>query len=1147
MPRRKGSAGPRVPRPHRDAVAFGLAFAAALTGYTLTLPPSITLEDAGELAVAANWLGVPHPPGYPIWTFLTWLVQWIFQGATHAGHPNPAWGAAFASALFGAGACGFLAALTARCCRDLAANLPAGPSRILPLWKSWAVGLGAGLLLSLSVQTLPWAIGGGLWAITALGILALTLLRFLPDEAAGWRAKLPDAASFGSFFYGLLISVVAWFAAWSQVLIPSATRVLPLALALALSAFALVWGGDMLLGLAARMRPGNALAGADVTCGVAAGILLAFTPLMWSQSVIIEVYSLNALFIAAILWLTHRYLHVPHDRILYTTAFLFALGLTNHQALLFFVFFLVAGLAASGRKNLLRDGLLVAGLFAAAFFFYKARQYHGLEDPAARGFFLLLVLLALGFSMLCGFVPGGPLRTWRKLLFLLFLGTLGLGFHGFMAIASEQNPPMNWGYARTPEGFLRTVTRGQYARFEVADNFRHIARAMASRPDVGALLPGNERDLLEHHAQRTFFTRQLGAFFHDPAWKTSIASQFSWQFPAEPAEPTGAAPPPPERNLPLALLGLLPLVFFTRFDGKTRSWFHCTLVGMFFVTVVFLVIQWPELNHNDLFVKRVQYVQAHVFFAHWMALGGFLLLLLLHALLPRRATLALGATALLALFTAFPLHKEFTDPRHHAFVGASSQRGLDHGWFFGHTLIRGIHGLRHDMQHSPHDRFLRPPPHEDYPPEMAENAIIFGGTDPGRFVPTYMLYSADVRPDLFLLTQNALADSTYLNTMRDLYGDKIFIPDVIDLTDAFASFINHLRVFDPARLARTRTGTHISVEGAEQVNHINFHLARLIWEKNRDRHAFYVEESYVIPWMSPYLRPHGLGLKLEARPVTLTAEDVRKDFEFWEWVIEHLMGPAESVRRDGPFQRDLMARKTFSKLRGAIAGVYDGHGMAEEAERAYLEALRLYPGSPETADRLTRHYVRRRRLQDARAMVAHYAAFDPTANWVREMTHTLGRMEAHEQRLRETERNWETQPSGNTALQLVSLYANLDMIPEMETFARKLLEMTHLEEEFYPTLAAILRLKEHQELLEKTLLAWGIRFPNSWRPVLDVAAITLSERDYATTFQMIDEAIRRDPFEVPARLQHDRRFFEISHWEAFEDRVRVPTPTDSTP
>jgi hypothetical protein len=107
-----------------DRSAFAVTLLAALALYTWNLAPTVTLEDSGELIVAAHHLGVPHPPGYPIWTVLTWLVQRPVAWMTFRGHPNPAWGVAFASALFGALACANVALLVARSGRDLVARVP---------------------------------------------------------------------------------------------------------------------------------------------------------------------------------------------------------------------------------------------------------------------------------------------------------------------------------------------------------------------------------------------------------------------------------------------------------------------------------------------------------------------------------------------------------------------------------------------------------------------------------------------------------------------------------------------------------------------------------------------------------------------------------------------------------------------------------------------------------------------------------------------------------------------------------------------------------------------------------------------------------------------------------------------------------------
>ena len=104
-------------------------------------------------------------------------------------------------------------------------------------------------------------------------------------------------------------------------------------------------------------------------------------------------------------------------------------------------------------------------------------------------------------------------------------------------------------------------------------------------------------------------------------------------------------------------------------------------------------------------------------------------------------------------------------------LGSAEQNGHTFGWQFGNYQLRGANAIREELS-----KDEEPLPNPQWPAEMEPHAIFFGGTDPGRFVPTYMIYSALFRPDVYLITQNALADDTYMSVERDLYGDEIWIP-----------------------------------------------------------------------------------------------------------------------------------------------------------------------------------------------------------------------------------------------------------------------------------------------------------------------------------------------------------------------------------
>src|SRR2546427_9368460 len=86
-----------------DWLSFLITFLAVLIGYYLTLAPELTLEDSGELATGSFYAGIPHPPGYPVWTVYTWIWTRILPFG------NVAWRGSVGVALGSAMAAGVLA------------------------------------------------------------------------------------------------------------------------------------------------------------------------------------------------------------------------------------------------------------------------------------------------------------------------------------------------------------------------------------------------------------------------------------------------------------------------------------------------------------------------------------------------------------------------------------------------------------------------------------------------------------------------------------------------------------------------------------------------------------------------------------------------------------------------------------------------------------------------------------------------------------------------------------------------------------------------------------------------------------------------------------------------------------------------------
>ncbi len=681
-----------------DWLTFAITTLCVFVGYMWTLAPDVTLQDSGELAVASLYAGVPHPPGYPVWTVYTWLFTQFLPFS------NIAWRVGVSSAVSAALACGLIGLLVSR---------------------------GSSMMLE---------------------------------------------------------------------------------------------GIPNLKGIERRME--NAFC---VVSGFVAGMLLGYNGFMWSQAIIVEVYCLSVLSLAGVLLSLMRWIYAPHQRrYLYLAMFWFGICFNNHQSLLvcalsievtvfvvqpklardllfWNVIIWMAGLIGKGAGmiSVLSDNtplltiynlIGIASAIAWVILLFKTR-ISGLE--LARDFAMVASLAYLGVlvghitSYFPNFYYNKDLVSLKTVPFVAF-NLFGLGCVGafiylivvtkklgkewisalycggawaigaacylYMALASMSNPPLNWGYPRTVTGFFHALTRGQYERIHPTTN------------------PGK-------------FIEQIGMYF------------------------LGAIE---EFNLVYLLIAIIPFFFYRFMQKRERAWMISLSAFYLCLSMFLLVLLNPASDRQSQDLNKVFFTASHVLIAMFVGYGITLAGALMALHFERfRSYARIGSIVafVVALYGVAASYYDTANPLVHrttifglllalAAVALSWLTGPNKGRTFasGLIVIGFIMPAYSIMSHWEdneqrghlfgywfgHDMFTPPFKGTDGKPiypEMDRDTVLFGGTDPGRFNPTYMIFCESFIPsknkpndpnfdrrDVYLITQNALADGTYLNYIRAHYN-----------------------------------------------------------------------------------------------------------------------------------------------------------------------------------------------------------------------------------------------------------------------------------------------------------------------------------------------------------------------------------------
>jgi Protein O-mannosyl-transferase TMEM260-like len=172
-----------------ELLCAGAVFVVAILLYTVTLAPTVTLVDSGELIVAARGLGVAHPPGFPLWVMLAHLASLLPFG-------NVAERINFSSALFAALACAMLTLVVAELM--IAGSHAVSKKRTKKSaqqsrkrenstgggFLTFAPAVGAGLLMAFSRTLWSYATITEVYALNALLILVVFFLM------VRWRRRI---------------------------------------------------------------------------------------------------------------------------------------------------------------------------------------------------------------------------------------------------------------------------------------------------------------------------------------------------------------------------------------------------------------------------------------------------------------------------------------------------------------------------------------------------------------------------------------------------------------------------------------------------------------------------------------------------------------------------------------------------------------------------------------------------------------------------------------------------------------------------------------------------------------------------------------------------------------------------------------------
>jgi RNA polymerase sigma factor (sigma-70 family) len=251
--------------------------------------------------------------------------------------------------------------------------------------------------------------------------------------------------------------------------------------------------------------------------------------------------------------------------------------------------------------------------------------------------------------------------------------------------------------------------------------------------------------------------------------------------------------------------------------------------------------------------------------------------------------------------------------------------------------------------------------------------VYVGGTDPGAFIPTFLNSTSEGERHI-VMTQNALADSTYLDYLSVLYKDRLTTPTHQDSEQTFQEYLadarkryDHDRDF-PDEPKQLRPGENVYLEdgrtqisGQVAVMAMNEKLFQLLMEKNPNL-SFAMETSF--PFESLYADATPLGpiteLRVTDQQQALSPERATQTVDYWRNTSERLDAQSQSADV-------LYSQFAHAKMAMEHATLLQNRGYTAQAEQVFRLANEM-ASTPESLRRLVNLLKEQGRVNDAITM-----------------------------------------------------------------------------------------------------------------------------------------------------------------------------------